>query len=155
MASYNKIVLVGNLTKDPELKYTPQGKQVASFGLAVGRGFKSEETDFFNVNAWERLAETCGQYLKKGKQVLIEGRVQIRNYETQDGQKRTAVEVVATDMRMLGTKGDSGGDSSSYSAPSKSKASGKAQKPPAEDVSDIDVSDGSNYEDFDPDEMPF
>lgn len=103
---YNKVFLIGNLTRDPELRYTPSGIPVARFTVAVNRpSAKSEsnEVDFINVVAWRRLAEICGEYLKKGRPVSIEGRLQVRSYE-KDGQKRTMSEVVADGMQMLGRK---------------------------------------------------
>lgn len=138
--SYNKIILVGRLTKDPELKYTPSGKQVAKFGLAVDRSYsKSDETDFFNIAVWDKLAEICGQYLKKGRLVLIEGEMQIRNYDAQDGQRKTIYEVRATNMKMLETKKtvDSGG------MPVSSKSSGEIN------IDDVVV------DEFDTSDMPF
>jgi single-strand DNA-binding protein len=103
---YNKVFLIGNLTKDPELRYTPSGIPVARFTIAVNRPTaKSEknEVDFINIVAWRRLAEICGEYLKKGRPVSIEGRLQIRTYE-KDGEKRVFAEVVADGMQMLGKK---------------------------------------------------
>jgi single-strand DNA-binding protein len=94
------------LTQDPELKYTANGKATARFSLAVDRATTAKETDFFNITAWERLAETCGRYLAKGKLVVIEGRLQNREYTGNDGQQRKVTEIVASDMRMLGSKGD-------------------------------------------------
>jgi len=110
MASYNSITLVGRLTRDPDMKFTPSGKQVANFSLAVDRRGKAgseKETDFIPIVAWERTAEICGQYLTKGSLILIEGRLQVRKYEV-DGQKRTAFDVVANNMQMLGGKTDNG-----------------------------------------------
>ena len=103
---YNKVFLIGNLTKDPDLRYTPSGIPVARFTVAVNRpSAKSEknEVDFINVVAWRRLAEICGEYLKKGRPVSIEGRLQIRTYE-KDGEKRVFAEVVADGMQMLGKR---------------------------------------------------
>lgn len=103
---YNKVFLIGNLTKDPELRYTPSGIPVARFTIAVNRpSAKNEknEVDFINVVAWRRLAEICGEYLKKGRPVSIEGRLQIRPYE-KDGEKKVFAEVVAEGMQMLGKK---------------------------------------------------
>ena len=103
---YNKVFLIGNLTKDPELRYTPSGIPVVRFTIAVNRpSAKSEknEVDFINIVAWRRLAEICGEYLKKGRPVSIEGRLQIRPYE-KDGEKRLFAEVVADGMQMLGKK---------------------------------------------------
>ena len=108
---YNKVFLIGNLTRDPEVRYTTSGIPVARFALAVnrfrrsgGEGESTQEVDFINIVAWRRLAEICGEYLKKGRPVAIEGRLQIRSYTGRDGQKRTAAEVVADNMQMLGSR---------------------------------------------------
>lgn len=104
MASFNKIILIGRLTADPELRYTPSGAPVANFTIAVDRvrgKSGKDETDFINIVAWSKLAEICQQYLGKGRLVAIEGRLQIRNYETQDGRKGKAVEVIANEMQIL------------------------------------------------------
>jgi single-strand DNA-binding protein len=110
--SYNRIVLVGNLTRDPEIRYidgSGNGKAVTKFALAVNRKTKgADETMFIDIVAWDRLGEICNQYLKKGMSALVEGRLVIRNYETKEGEKRKAVEVVASDMQMLDSKGGGG-----------------------------------------------
>jgi single-strand DNA-binding protein len=103
---YNKIILVGNLTRDPEMRYTPQGTSVCNFGLAVNRKYKQgeetkEEVTFINIVVFGRQADVCGQYLNKGSAVLIEGRLQERRWETEDGQKRSRHEVVAQNVRFL------------------------------------------------------
>ncbi len=102
---YNRVILIGRLTKDPELRYTANGTGVASFTLAVDRNFKSsngeKETDFINIVAWRNLGERCSEYLSKGKLAAVEGRLQLRSYEGQDGMKRTVAEVVADDVRFL------------------------------------------------------
>lgn len=109
----NKVMLIGRLTRDPESKTTPQGITVASFGLATNRVWKDQQgnqqdkTEFHNVVAWRKLAEICGQYLKKGRQVYIEGHLQTRTWEGQDGKKNYRTEVVADNMIMLGSKNDS------------------------------------------------
>jgi single-strand DNA-binding protein len=127
--SFNRITLVGNLTRDPEIRYIESGKAVTKFALAVNRRTKQgDETMFIDIVAWDRLGEICNQYLKKGMSALVEGRLAIRNYETKEGEKRKAVEVVASDMQMLDSKsrsanGDFGGGSS-YSAPSAGRAAG-------------------------------
>lgn len=107
----NKVMLIGRLGTEPEMRYTANGKAVTNFRIAVNRlrrandtGENRDETDWFTVNAWERLAETCSQYLAKGSRIYIEGRLQTRSYETQDGQKRFITEVVASDMIMLDTR---------------------------------------------------
>ncbi len=106
---FNKIILIGNLTRDPELRYTPQGTSVCSFGIAVNRRYKQgdevkEEVTFINVVVFGKQADTCGQYLNKGSAVLIEGRLQERRWETEDGQKRSRHEVVAQNVRFLSKK---------------------------------------------------
>lgn len=98
----NKVILIGRLTRDPELRYTPNsGKAVATFGLAVDRGFNNE-VDFINIVVWDKQAETCAQYINKGRMVAVVGRLQVRSYE-KDGQKRTISEVVAETVRFLGS----------------------------------------------------
>lgn len=97
----NKIILVGRLAQDPEVRYTPNGKAVASFNLAVNRFFGSEKADFIPIIAWEKLGEACGNNLNKGRRVLVEGRLQIRSYETTDGQKRRVAEVIAQYIEYL------------------------------------------------------
>jgi single-strand DNA-binding protein len=103
---YNKVFLIGNLTRDPELRYTPAGIAIARFTVAVNRPKKDkkDEVDFIPVVAWRRLAEICGEFLKKGRPVAIEGRLQIRSYKTRTGAEATATEVVADGMQMLGAK---------------------------------------------------
>jgi single-strand DNA-binding protein len=120
--SYNRIVLVGNLTRDPEIRYVDGGgKAVTKFALAVNRRTKTgDDTMFIDVVAWDRLGEICNQYLKKGMSALVEGRLAIRKYETKEGEKRTAVEVVASDMQMLDKKAGGNGDGGSYSRPAES-----------------------------------
>ncbi len=117
MASLNKVILIGRLTHDPELRYTPNGQPVANFSLAVDRKLsKNDETDFIPVVAWRRLAEICNEFLHKGKLVAIEGRLQVRSYEDKEGRRQRAFEVVADEMQMLdrsqGQGGGGGGERS-------------------------------------------
>ena len=111
----NHITLIGRLTRDPELRYTPNGVAVANFDLAVDRPGKEKETDFIRIVAWQKQAELCANYLKKGRLVGIEGRLQIRGYETTDGQKRKVAEVVANYVQFLdrGEKGQAQSDNTS------------------------------------------
>src|SRR5450756_2510581 len=110
MAGLCKAMIIGNLGRDPEMRYTPTGKPVTSFSVAVSRvynsaeGERKEETEWFRVSAWNKLAETCSQYLRKGSKVYVEGRLRTRTWEGQDGQKRLDLEIVASEMRMLATK---------------------------------------------------
>src|SRR3712207_8763662 len=108
MVSFNRVVLAGNLTRDPELRFTNDGIPVCSFGLAVNRvRSRSEEVDFFDISAWRELGETIANYKKKGDPILLEGRLQYRTWEAQDGSKRSKVDVVADNVQFLGARGDS------------------------------------------------
>src|SRR4029077_9731878 len=116
MASFNKVILLGNLTRDPEIRYTPKGSAVCDLGLAVNRqyslenGEKREEVTFVDVVLWARLAEIAGEYLKKGRPVLIEGRLQLDSWDDkQSGQKRSKLRVIGETMQLLGSRQDSGG----------------------------------------------
>src|SRR5438270_7044083 len=122
----NKVLLIGNLGKDPEMKYTPQGNPMTTFSVAVSRrrqtpdGEWKDETEWFRIVAWQKLAEQCNEYLRKGSKVYIEGRLQTRKWEGQDGQPRETVEVVAFDLLRLdarqGAQGAPGaGASAGYS----------------------------------------
>ncbi|MEO9263132.1 MAG: single-stranded DNA-binding protein [Candidatus Baltobacteraceae bacterium] len=102
--SYNRVILVGNVTRDPEIRYTQSGKGVTKFTLAVNNPRNKEETTFVDIVAWDRLGETCNTYLKKGSNTLVEGRLVIRSYDDKDGQKRKATEVVIDNMQMLGSR---------------------------------------------------
>ena len=108
MASLNKVFLIGNLVRAPELRYTPSGTAVADLRLAVNRNYttqsgeKREDTCFLTVIVWAKQAESCGEYLDKGSPVMVEGRLQTRDWETKDGQKRNAVEVVAERVQFMG-----------------------------------------------------
>ena len=116
MASYNKVFLLGNLTRDPEVRYTPKGSAVADLGIAVNRqytldtGEKREEVTFVDVTFWGRTAEVAGEYLKKGRSVFIEGRLQLDTWDDkQSGQKRSKLKVIGEMMQMLGGRPGSGG----------------------------------------------
>lgn len=111
----NKVILVGNLARDPEVRYTQTGKAVASFTIAVNRfggGQGQNQADFIPIVAWEKLAEICGNNLTKGRRVLVEGRLQIRSYDAADGQKRRVAEVIAQNIEFLGNRPSNGGDNS-------------------------------------------
>ncbi len=108
MASLNRVLLIGNLTKDPELRYTPNGMAVTNLRLAINRKFKDrngefkEDTCFITVTAWDKQAEICNQYLQKGRAVFVEGILQSRSWETPDGQKRSTIDVRAERIQFLG-----------------------------------------------------
>ena len=115
MAGLNKVMLIGNLGKDPEMRYTANGNAVTSFSLAVNRtsqgqdGERREETEWFDIVAWNRLAELCSQFLQKGRKAYVEGRLHTRSWEGQDGQKRYRTEVVANTVLFLDAAGGGGG----------------------------------------------
>ena len=126
MASFNRVILVGNLTRDPQVKYTPSGQAVTEIGMAVSRSWfdkntnqKKEEVTFVDVTLWGRLAEIAGEYLVKGRPVLIEGRLQLDQWDDREtGQKRSKMRVVGETMQMLGSRQDGGGGARGSAAPS-------------------------------------
>jgi single-strand DNA-binding protein len=155
--SFNQVVLMGNLTRDPELRTTPNGQSVCSFSLALNRSFKSkdgewqEATDYIDIVAWGPLGERVAQYLTKGRPALVNGRLQSRSWE-QDGQKRSKVEVVAQDVTFLGGAGggqSGGGGEYDQSAPADKHKPSK--KPKADDVVIEDIGD----EPINLDDIPF
>jgi single-strand DNA-binding protein len=120
MASVNKVIIVGNVGRDPELRYTQSGQPVASFSIATNERFKDKDgnwkdrTEWHRIVAWARLAGICGEYLRKGSQVYVEGRIQTRDWEDKEGNKRQTTEIIALGMQMLGRRGgDAGGPSMS------------------------------------------
>ena len=138
MASLNKVMLIGNLGKDPEVRFTASGQAVASFSLATSEKFKGksgeweERTEWHNITLWGKLAEISGEYLTKGKTIYVEGRLQTRKWQDKSGNDRYTTEIVGDKMQMLSAKGErSGGDSSSSSAKSGSSAS--YEEPPFQD----------------------
>jgi len=139
MASFNKVILLGNLTRDPEVRYTPKGSAVCDLGVAVNRvyttdsGEKREEATFVDVTFWGRTAEVAGEYLKKGRPIFIEGRLQLDSWEDkQSGQKRSKLKVIGETMQLLGGRAAAGagaaGDESDEDR--QSRSSGKASSPP-------------------------
>ena len=153
MSSINKVILIGRLGKDPEIKYTAGGAPVAKFSLATDEVFKDrageqqKRTEWHNIVAWNRLAEICGEYLTKGKQIYIEGSIRSRQWEDQSGNKRTAYEIVAREMKMLGSKADSERASASASfgtppepvAQSTEPAAGGPASRPETEITDEDI----------------
>ena len=124
MAGLNKVILIGNLGRDPELRYTANGQPVANFTLATTEswtnksGEREQRTEWHRIVTWGRLAEICGEHLNKGKQVYVEGRLQTREWEDREGNKRKTTEVTANQVLMLGRRGDGpGGPSSPPDAP--------------------------------------
>jgi single-strand DNA-binding protein len=145
--SLNKVMLIGRLTRDPEMRYTPSGQPVTSFSIATNRytggtdGDRKEFTDFHNIVAWNigrrNLAEIVAQYTKKGSQVYVEGRLQTRSWEGQDGQKRRATEVVANDVQFLDSRAAGAGTGS------------------ADEMPPLPDDPGAGVRDVDPDDIPF
>jgi len=139
MASFNKVIIMGNLTRDPELKYIPSGSAVGRLGLAMNRKYKGtdgemkEDVCFVTVVVWGKQAETCNEYLSKGSSVLVEGRLQSSSYETKEGQKRNVLDVVADRVQFLGSKKKVGSDEESVPEETTGSSSGAGEgedKPP-------------------------
>ena len=168
MASVNKVILVGNLGRDPEVRYMPNGEAVCNFSIATTdswkdkSGAKQERTEWHNIVMYRKLAEIAGEYLKKGRPVYVEGRLQTRKWQTKEGQDRYTTEIIADQMQMLGGRDggssnasydggmdqSNGMDDSSYSqAPARSAAPAQAAAKPA-------AAGGSGFDDFD-DDIPF
>ena len=150
--SLNKVMLIGRLGKDPEIKYTPSGAPVAKFSLATDEVFKDRageqqrRTEWHNIVAWNKLAEICGEYLTKGKQVYIEGSIRSRQWEDQSGNKRTAYEIVAREMKMLGSRADAERDSmaattvpTTVSGASTNERESPAEAPSSPEITDEDL----------------
>lgn len=144
MASLNKVLLIGNLTRDPELRYIPSGQAITSFTLAMNRvyklqtGEKKEEVSFVRIVVWGKMAENCKEYLSKGSPVFVEGRLQSRSWDGPDGQKRSTIEVIAMTVQFLGSKGSASRDRSS------AEFSGKEEIP---DIQIDEMADSSKPED--------
>lgn len=153
MASYNRVILVGNLTRDPELRYTPSGTAVTDIGLAVNdyrkgpNGETVEETTFVDVTLWGRTAEVASEYLNKGAPCLIEGRLKLDQWQDKEGQKRSKLKVVGDRLQLLGAKGGGGGkggarpaafDDAEYSAPAnhygEPRATASVSQPPEDEI---------------------
>lgn len=138
--SFNKIILVGNLGRDPELRYTPQGTPVCSFTLATNErrkdraGESQDVTTWFKITLWGRQAETAAQYLTKGRPVYIEGRLRVEEWTDKDGRQRYTIEVNATDMQFIGGRGEDSPSQRSESAPTAGR-----NEPAEADISDDDI----------------
>ena len=141
----NKIVLIGNLTHDPETRSTPNGVTVCSFTIAVNRRFASQggekQTDFFRINAWRQLGDLCARYLTKGRKVAVIGELQARTYEAKDGTTRLSLDVSADEVEFLSPKGQVDG-SANYSAPRPQQSHGSSQ-------------DMAGFNDISSDDIPF
>jgi single-strand DNA-binding protein len=140
MAGINKVIVIGNLGGDPEVRYTPSGSAVANFNVATSEswkdkntGEKKERTEWHRIVVWGKLGELCGEYLSKGRQVYIEGRLQTRSYDDKDGVKRYMTEIIATDVQFLGSK-ESGGSRSGGGAPPRESFGGQGPPPSDDDI---------------------
>jgi len=145
MANLNKVFLIGNLTRDPELRYTPNGTAVANLGLAVNRRFKDssgelkEEACFLTVTVWDKQAEACCQYLQKGRPVFVEGVLQSRFWETSDGQKRSAIDVRAERVQFLGNYGPKEKDAAEKAADMQTATATQQPPQPNEAIKPEDI----------------
>lgn len=154
--SVNQVILMGNLTRDPEVRQTPTGQSVCNFSLALNRAYKDksdqwvEATDFIDIVAWGPLGERIGQYLSKGRRCLVQGRLQSRSWE-QDGNKRNKVEVLANDVTFLDGRGGGGGDDSSNSSDDSASSDSKSSDSKKDDV----VIDNIGDEPINLDDIPF
>jgi single-strand DNA-binding protein len=164
MASVNKVILVGNLGRDPEVRYMPNGEAVANFSIATTdnwkdkSGVKQEKTEWHNIVMYRRLAEIAGEYLKKGRPVYVEGRLQTRKWE-KDGVTRYTTEIIADQMQMLGSGRDSGstsydGDMDQGGASDSYNQAPARQAPQTQSPAASKPAGGSNFDDFD-DDIPF
>jgi single-strand DNA-binding protein len=155
----NKVMLIGNLTRDPEMRYTPQGNAVASFVVATNRewmsnGERKQAADFHNAVAWNKLAEICGQLLRKGTKVYVEGRLQTRDWVGDDGRKRYKTEIVVDDMILLKSPGGSDGESSVGFEPRSSDKAADVEAPKENATSDMELDladldlDSVNFDDL-------
>ncbi len=158
--SWNRVELIGNLTRDPELRYTPNGAAVCTFGLATNRtyvaeGERKEEVDFHRLVAWNKLAELCNQLLKKGVKVFISGRLQTRSWEGQDGQSRQVTEIVVEDMIVLSPKvtGESSEDVDAGSTAAHEDVTPVEKPKPQEKAEDKSTEEKAPKEDVD--DLPF
>ncbi len=156
----NKVFLIGRLTRDPELRYTGNNTAVASFSIAVNRNFTNQqgerEADFFNVTVWRKQAENVKNYLSQGSQVAVEGRLQTRNYEDKDGQKRYVTEVVADNVEFLGSKNSSNNNSNgSHNDEPTPYDFGDEKEPKGTDVDSNPFADFGSSIEISDDELPF
>lgn len=143
MAAVNKAIILGNLGRDPEVRFTQSGRAVANFTVATTDTWfdqengRQERTDWHNIVVWGKQAETCGQYLSKGRQVYVEGRIQTRSYDDSDGNKRYVTEIVAQRVQFLGGGGGEGRSSGQYESGGASSGAGGYEAPPVPDDDDV------------------
>lgn len=145
MSSLNKVLLIGRLGKDPEIRYTPDGSPVANFSLATSEnwtdksGTRQERTEWHNIVAWRKLADLSKRFLTKGRQVYIEGRIQTREWDDRDGNKRRTTEVIANQMVLLGSRSEGGESSYAAAAPGAQATSESDEAPSGVGITDDDI----------------
>ena len=155
-ASLNRVFLMGNLTRDPELRYIPSGTAVASFDIAVNRAYntqsgeKKEETSFVKIVVWARRAEVCAEYLTKGSPVFVEGRLRSRSWETKDGQKRSTIEIIANNVQFM-----RGPTKQKGAFPQSAGAEQTSNNAPKEEIGSIDLDTGTAQKNGPEEEIPF
>jgi single-strand DNA-binding protein len=158
--SLNRVQLIGNLTRDPELRYTPQGNAVCSFSIATNRnwttdtGEKKEEVEFHRIIAWNKLAELCSQFLTKGRKVFVEGRLTTRQWNAQDGTQKQTTEIIISDMILLDNK-RGGDEENSEDSVIESEESEKKSKDKKEEVQDQEAEEPLADSEVAPDDIPF
>jgi len=163
--SLNRVQLIGNLTRDPELRYTPNGTAVCSFGLATNRswttdsGEKKDEVEFHRIVAWSKLAELCSQFLAKGRKVFLEGRLQTRQWEAQDGTKKQSTEIVISDMILLDSKrpqaAEEDGEEKEEENGEKKSSEAGSRSAGKEEKKASQSSENKEEEEVAPDDIPF
>jgi single-strand DNA-binding protein len=159
MASVNKVILVGNLGRDPEMRFMPNGEAVCNFSIATTdswkdkSGQKQERTEWHNIVIYRKLAEIAGEYLKKGRPVYIEGRLQTRKWQTKEGQDRYTTEIIADQMQMLGGR-EGGGASSSYDSMDEDQSRPQQTSRPAQPAPAQQPASGGDFDAFE-DDIPF
>jgi single-strand DNA-binding protein len=159
MASVNKVILVGNLGRDPEMRFMPNGEAVCNFSIATTdswkdkSGQKQERTEWHNIVIYRKLAEIAGEYLKKGRPVYIEGRLQTRKWQTKEGQDRYTTEIIADQMQMLGGR-EGGGASSSYDSMDEDQSRPQQTSRPAQSAPAQQPASGGDFDAFE-DDIPF
>ena len=159
--SLNKVQLIGNLTRDPELRYTPNGTAVCSFGLATNRGWttdtgeKKEEAEFHRVVAWNKLAELCSKFLKKGSKAFVEGRLSTRSWNAQDGSQRSATEIIISDMIVLDGRRSTVEEPEEVEAETKKPEKSKKTDKKEEEKDQPEVVNEELQSEVSPDDIPF
>lgn len=157
--SLNRVELIGNLTRDPELRYTPQGTAVCTFGIATNRswttdtGEKKEDAEFHKIVAWNKLAELCSQLLTKGRKVYVEGRLANRSWTGQDGAQKTTTEIVINDMLILDSRREGRPEDDLSQAPTEEAEEKAVEEKPKKKV--VEKKEEAREEDVNPDDIPF